>query len=160
MIIIIAIFAEKYNHKPSNMTKRPAIVHSRDTYIARIQPFMRTNVVKVMVGHRRVGKSYILYQLIDRIKAEEKDANIIYINKEDLEFEMLTDYHELYAYVKERLQEGRKNYIFIDEIQGIKDFHRAGDRSLGHLHSFLSFSSKIVFQALIGRFEGIRPLLA
>ena len=78
MIIIIAIFAEKYNHKPSNMTKRPAIVHSRDTYIARIQPFMRTNVVKVMVGHRRVGKSYILYQLIDRIKAEEKDANIIY----------------------------------------------------------------------------------
>ena len=81
MIIIIAIFAEKYNHKPSNMTKRPAIVHSRDTYIARIQPFMRTNVVKVMVGHRRVGKSYILYQLIDRIKAEEKDANIIYINK-------------------------------------------------------------------------------
>lgn len=125
MIVIIAIFAEKYNHKPSNMTKRPAIVHSRDTYIARIQPFMRTNVVKVMVGHRRVGKSYILYQLIDRIKAEEKDANIIYINKEDLEFEMLTDYHELYAYVKERLQEGRKNYIFIDEIQEIKDFHRA-----------------------------------
>ena len=125
MIIIIAIFAEKYNHKPSNMTKRPAIVHSRDTYIARIQPFMRTNVVKVMVGHRRVGKSYILYQLIDRIKAEEKDANIIYINKEDLEFEMLTDYHELYTYVKERLQEGRKNYIFIDEIQEIKDFHRA-----------------------------------
>lgn len=107
------------------MTKRPAIVHSRDTYIARIQPFMRTNVVKVMVGHRRVGKSYILYQLIDRIKAEEKDANIIYINKEDLEFEMLTDYHELYTYVKERLQEGRKNYIFIDEIQEIKDFHRA-----------------------------------
>ena len=125
MIIIIAIFAEKYNHKPSNMTKRAAIVHSRDTYIARIQPFMRTNVVKVIVGHRRVGKSYILYQLIDRIKAEEKDANIIYINKEDLEFEMLTDYHELYAYVKERLQEGRKNYIFIDEIQEIKDFHRA-----------------------------------
>lgn len=53
---------------------------------------MRTNTVKVMIGHRRVGKSYILYQLINLIRDEERDANIIYINKEDLEFEFITTY--------------------------------------------------------------------
>ena len=63
----------------------PSVIYNRDSYINRIKPFMRTNTIKVMVGHRRVGKSYILYQLINLINSEESDANIIYINKEDLD---------------------------------------------------------------------------
>ena len=47
---------------------------------------MRNPVVKALIGSRRVGKSYILLQLMRHIEAEEKDANIIYINKEDLQF--------------------------------------------------------------------------
>ncbi len=86
---------------------------------------MRTNAVKVLVGHRRVGKSYILYQLINLVKTEEKKANIIYINKEDLEFEFIRDYRSLYDYVKERLVENRRNYIFVDEVQDIENFHLA-----------------------------------
>ena len=47
-----------------DMIKYPSVLHRRDTYIERIKPFMHTPVVKVMSGHRRVGKSYILFQLI------------------------------------------------------------------------------------------------
>ena len=107
------------------MARIPSKVHRRDTYIERIRPFMHTNTVKVMIGHRRVGKSYILYQLINLIMEEEQDANIIYINKEDLEFEFIANYRDLYGYVKERLSNDRRNYIFVDEIQEIDDFRLA-----------------------------------
>lgn len=105
--------------------KRPRIVYPRNTYIDRIKPFMRTTTVKVLVGHRRVGKSYVLYQLIDIIRMEEPDANIIYINKEDLEFEFIANYRDLYDYVKKQVDETHRNYIFIDEIQEIADFRLA-----------------------------------
>lgn len=103
----------------------PSILYQREAYIERIKPFMRTNAVKVMIGLRRVGKSYILYQLVNIIQNEEPDANIIYINKEDLDFEFITNYRELYEYVKQRLTSDRRNYIFVDEIQEIADFRLA-----------------------------------
>jgi predicted AAA+ superfamily ATPase len=103
----------------------PSNVYSRGIYIERIKPFMRTNTVKVMIGHRRVGKSYILFQLIELIKNEETNPNIIYINKEDLDFEFILNYRDLYDYIKEHLVEERKNYIFVDEIQEIENFHLA-----------------------------------
>ena len=103
----------------------PSVIYNRDSYINRIKPFMRTNTIKVMVGHRRVGKSYILYQLINLINSEESNANIIYINKEDLDFDFIRTYRNLYSYIKDRLLEERRNYIFIDEIQEIEDFHLA-----------------------------------
>jgi predicted AAA+ superfamily ATPase len=105
--------------------KIPSNIYSRDIYIERIKPFMRTNTVKVMIGHRRVGKSFIFFQLIELIKSEETNPNIIYINKEDLDFEFIVNYRDLYDYIKEHLVEGRKNYIFVDEIQEIEDFHLA-----------------------------------
>ncbi|WP_239060609.1 ATP-binding protein [Bacteroides sp. 519] len=104
------------------MAKFPSILHHRDTYIERIKPFMRTPIVKVMIGHRRVGKSFILFQLIELIKKEEENANIIYINKEDIEFEDIVSYRELHDYISKRLVGDRKNYIFVDEIQEIADF--------------------------------------
>jgi predicted AAA+ superfamily ATPase len=90
---------------------------------------MRTPIVKVMVGHRRVVKSYILYQLIELILEAEKDANIIYINKEDIDFLDVISYKELYKYISDRLVEDKMNYIFIDDIQKIADF-RIAIRSL------------------------------
>ncbi|MDO5637298.1 MAG: ATP-binding protein [Myroides sp.] len=90
---------------------------------------MRTPIVKVMVGHRRVGKSYILYQLVELLLSENKSANIIYINKEDVEFVDIVSYKELHKYISERLRKEEKNYIFIDEIQEIQDF-RIAIRSL------------------------------
>ena len=111
------------------MTKFPTILHKRDTYIERIKPFMRTPIVKVMIGHRRVGKSFILFQLIELIRQEETNANIIYINKENIEFDDMTNYKELHEYISQRLVNDKKNYIFIDEIQDISDF-RIAIRSL------------------------------
>jgi predicted AAA+ superfamily ATPase len=83
---------------------------------------MNTPIVKVMIGHRRVGKSFILFQLIELIKNKDKNANIIYINKEDIEFVDVVSYKELHDYISKRLVSDRKNYIFIDEIQEIADF--------------------------------------
>jgi len=79
--------------------KIPKTVKHRDVYIARIKPFMKKPIVKVMVGHRRVGKSYILYQLMELIRKEEPQANIIYINKEDIEFSDIKTYKDLNDYV-------------------------------------------------------------
>ena len=107
------------------MAKFPGVLHSRDTYLNRIKPFMRTPVVKVMTGHRRVGKSYMLFQLMELIKSGEENANIIYISKEDIEFVDMASFRELYDYVSIRLMAERKNYIFIDEIQDIADFKTA-----------------------------------
>ena len=104
------------------MAKLPNLLYQRQTYIDKIVPFMRTPIVKVMVGHRRVGKSYLLFQLIDRIKREEQHANVIYINKEDIEFIDITSYKELHDYISARLVNERRNYIFVDEIQEIDDF--------------------------------------
>lgn len=104
------------------MSKFPRVLHYRDSYIERIKPFMRTPIVKVMIGHRRVGKSFILYQLIEFVKSEEKNANIIYINKEDIDFVDITSFRELHDYISKRLINGGRNYIFIDEIQEIDDF--------------------------------------
>lgn len=104
------------------MSKFPSLLHRRDSYIERIKPFMHTPIVKVMIGHRRVGKSYILYQLIDEIRDNEPDANIIYINKEDIAYVDITSSKDLNDYIASRLMSKKKNYIFIDEIQEIEDF--------------------------------------
>jgi len=98
---------------------------SREAYIAKIQPFINTNIIKVLVGHRRVGKSYILFQIMDLIKKNNAQANIIYIDKENFEFDFIKDYVQLHEYVQSKLKTDVKNYIFVDEIQMITDFHIA-----------------------------------
>ncbi|MDD2245721.1 MAG: ATP-binding protein [Proteiniphilum sp.] len=104
------------------MSKFPTILHRRNTYIERIKPFMHTPIVKVMTGHRRVGKSYILYQLIEEIREKESDANILYINKEDIAYVDIISSKDLHDYIVPRLISKKKNYIFIDEIQEIENF--------------------------------------
>jgi len=109
--------------------KKVGVVKQRSTYLSRIKPFIRKSLVKVMVGHRRVGKSFILYQLIELIKQEEPDANIIYINKEDIDFVDIKTFQDLNDYILSKSVSDRMNYIFVDEIQEIQDF-RIAIRSL------------------------------
>lgn len=101
----------------------------RPIYTERIKPFIDKEIIKVISGQRRVGKSYILFQLIEEIKKANPQANIIYINKELKPFEHIADDDILYKYVKENLKVESKNYVFIDEIQEIDHFER-GLRSL------------------------------
>ncbi len=86
---------------------------------------MRQGLVKVFTGQRRVGKSYLLYQLMQQLLAADATANIIYINKEDMAFDAIQEADQLYKHVSDRLQADGYNYIFIDEIQEIKDFEKA-----------------------------------
>lgn len=95
---------------------------NRDLYSNRIRPFIDKGVIKVLTGQRRVGKSYILFQLINEIKANNPTANIIYINKEQDEFRTIKTDEDLSAYVQEKLVHSAKNYLFIDEVQDIEHF--------------------------------------
>lgn len=105
--------------------KYPKQIKSRNTYLSHIRPFMRKSLVKVLVGHRRVGKSYILYQLMNLIREEEPDANIIYVNKESVDFIDIKTFQDLNAYILSNSLEDRMNYIFVDEIQEIQNFRLA-----------------------------------
>ncbi|WP_029276496.1 ATP-binding protein [Pedobacter borealis] len=103
----------------------PANILNRDKYISQIQPFIRKNLIKVLTGQRRVGKSYLVFQIINNIIKQDKDGNIIYINKEDLQFDFIQNANDLNDYVLSRVRPDLHNYIFIDEIQDITDFEKA-----------------------------------
>ena len=102
----------------------PRILKKRKGYIDRIKPFMQKSVAKVLTGQRRVGKSFLLYQLIEEILAEEPDANIIYVNLEDFTFSSQQTAEDLHSYIISHSKEKVKNYIFIDEIQDIPGFEK------------------------------------
>ena len=102
----------------------PRILKKRKGYIDRIKPFMQKSVAKVLTGQRRVGKSFLLYQLIEEILGKEPDANIIYINLEDFAFSSLQTAEDLHSYIISHSKEKVKNYIFIDEIQDIPGFEK------------------------------------
>lgn len=97
----------------------------RNRYLQAIEPFMGKSIIKVMTGQRRVGKSYILFQLMELIHQKEPNANIIYINREDMAFDFIVSAKELYTYIVGKCLKDRMNYIFIDEIQDINEFEKA-----------------------------------
>src|SRR5690606_30208191 len=97
----------------------------RPIYTERIIPFIDKQVIKVLTGQRRVGKSYIMMQLIEHIKGNVDQANIIYINMEMEDFAMITTHIELNNYLKDKWIEDRPNYLFIDEVQEIDSFERS-----------------------------------
>ncbi len=96
----------------------------RERYINKVLPFIEKEVIKVFTGQRRVGKSYLLYQIIDKITQENPDANIIYINKELEEFSSINNWGNLLTYIKNKSTKDM-NYVFVDEIQDIVDFEKA-----------------------------------
>jgi len=97
---------------------------SRGSYLEKICPLIDKEIIKVLVGQRRVGKSYMLYQLIDYIAELHPGANILYINKELDDFDFIRDHNDLTAYVKSHSGD-QKIYLFIDEIQDIEYFEKA-----------------------------------
>ena len=102
----------------------PKTLIKRNGYIERIKPFMRKNIAKVLTGQRRVGKSFLLYQLMDQLLVEEPDANIIYINFEDFAFSHIQTAEDMHAYIMSKFRKEKYNYIFVDEIQEIVNFER------------------------------------
>lgn len=97
----------------------------RQRYLERVRPFIGKSLIKVFTGQRRVGKSYLLLQIMQEIQASDPTAHILYINKEDLAFSHLKTAQDLADFVLAQKKQGHKNYIFIDEIQEILDFETA-----------------------------------
>ena len=94
----------------------------RPSYTERIAPFINKNIIKVLTGQRRVGKSCILRQIQDHIMQTQPESNTICINKELEEYSFIRTHDDLSQYVKDHLKEGKANYLFIDEVQDIQGF--------------------------------------
>ncbi|MCX6270953.1 MAG: ATP-binding protein [Bacteroidetes bacterium] len=97
----------------------------RKLYIDKTVPYIDTPVIKVLTGQRRVGKSYLLFQLMNTIREKDPDAQIVYINMELREFEQLKDDSLLFGFIKEHSRSSERTYLFIDEIQEVKHFEKA-----------------------------------
>jgi predicted AAA+ superfamily ATPase len=102
----------------------PSLIYPRPDYIDRVKPFMGQNIIKVFTGQRRVGKSYLLFQIMQLVELSG-EATILYINKEDLAFSSLKNAQDLSRYVLENKAKSGKTFVFIDEIQDIENFESA-----------------------------------
>ena len=103
----------------------PQNIHNRPVYLDKVLPFMNLNLIKVFTGQRRVGKSYLLFQIIQQLLILNKKAAIIYINKVDLAFSDIKNAEDLNNYVLKHKSKTAKTYVFIDEIQDIENFESA-----------------------------------
>jgi predicted AAA+ superfamily ATPase len=96
----------------------------RKQYMDQIRPFIGKDLIKIITGQRRIGKSYMLKQLIEEISRIRPQSNIIYIDKELEEFSSIRNSGDLHKYVIENLIKGKDNFLFIDEVQEIESFQR------------------------------------
>jgi len=97
----------------------------RPVYLKRIEPYIRKNLIKVIIGQRRVGKSFFLKQISNLFTKKYPDIPIIYINKEDLAFDAIQNYTDLVSYAESKRTHDGLHAIFIDEIQDIGHFEKA-----------------------------------
>jgi len=97
----------------------------RPLYLNKIEPFIGSNLIKVLTGQRRVGKSYVLLQLRDEIRKRDPRAKIISIDKEDYRFSSIKTDTDLMEYLKKFRTEKGNYYLFIDEVQEIYGFEIA-----------------------------------
>lgn len=104
------------------------MIVERKEYLDKLISWKDKRIIKIVTGVRRCGKSMLLKIYQNYLKNQGIDENqIIAINFEDLDYEELTDYKKLYAYLKERLIEGKMTYIFLDEIQNVENFPKVLD---------------------------------
>lgn len=100
----------------------------RTAVLKRMQPFFGTPLVKVIIGQRRVGKSYLLRQVIDMLQKSGTPArSIFYLNKELIDFDRIKtakDLQQLIALTKKKLKITGKMVIFLDEVQEIDDWEK------------------------------------
>jgi len=97
----------------------------REIYETHLKKYMGKEIIKVLVGQRRVGKSYLLFQVMDTLKKQFNNPNLIYINLEINEFETLNSSDALYKYIKSKSKQDALNFVLIDEIQIVTGFEKA-----------------------------------
>lgn len=97
----------------------------RKTYLDHILSHINRGMMIILIGQRRVGKSFMLRQVRQWLQENHPDANVVYVNKELREFSHLTNATELYDYVSPKFTEASENYLLIDEVQDIEGYEDA-----------------------------------
>ena len=96
----------------------------RQSYLDKIERYLSKDTIIILTGQRRIGKSYILRLFKDKV-SNEAGANVIYIDKEKHEFDDIKTYQDLNAYIDERRNKAKTNYVLVDEIQDIEEFEKS-----------------------------------
>ena len=97
----------------------------RERYLKEIRKFYDQDLIKVIIGIRRCGKSVLMKQIIDELKTKGIDEeHIIYINFEDYDYDIYTDSHKFHDYVKTKIKDNKKYYLFFDEIQNVDKWEK------------------------------------
>lgn len=142
----------------------------RESYLSKIRGFYHSDLIKILVGIRRCGKSVILNQIMQELKDKDGIDNdhLIFINFEYIEFEDLLDYKNLNEYVKEKIKDNQMYYLFLDEVQNVNNFEKVVNSlraSISNISIFLTGSnskmlSKELSSVLSGRYVlfNINPL--
>ncbi len=97
----------------------------RELYLSKIRSFYQSDLIKILVGIRRCGKSVILHQIMEELLENGVQSDhILYLNFEYIEYEELQDYKKLNAYIKEKVLDHKLYYLFFDEIQNVDSFEK------------------------------------
>ena len=100
----------------------------RPEYLNQLVSFKDKDLIKIVTAIRRCGKSTLFDLYIEYLlKNDIKEKQIIRMNLEDYEFNDIEDYNDLYKYIEKRINKNEKNYVFIDEVQKVKNFQKAVD---------------------------------
>lgn len=98
----------------------------REKYLSKIRPFYEQDLIKVIMGVRRCGKSVIMLQIIEELKEKGiSETQIIYINFEYEDYAFIKDDMDLHNYIKEKIINNEKYYLLFDEIQNIQHWEKA-----------------------------------
>ena len=98
----------------------------RETYLQQIRPYYEVDLIKVITGVRRSGKSILLETIRDELLENGvREDHVIYLNLEDMDYDYIQTATDLNEDIKGRIRDKEKYYIFLDEIQHIQEFERA-----------------------------------
>ena len=98
----------------------------REIYLSKIRPFYDQDLIKVIMGIRRCGKSVLLLQIINELKEKGiEEKQIIYVNFENEDYSFIKNDIDLHNYIKEKITNKEKYYLFFDEIRNVKDWEKA-----------------------------------
>ena len=146
--------------------ERKICVIKRELYLKKLRPLYDSDLIKVIVGVRRAGKSVLMRQIIEELKDKKiSDDHIIYINFEDYDFIDIMNSKKFYRYVKDKIVDDKKYYLFFDEIQNVDDFERIINsfRAMFNVSIFITGSNSKLLSSeltthLTGRYISIRMM--
>lgn len=138
----------------------------REMYLDKIRNSYDSELIKIIIGVRRSGKSVLMLQIIDELKQRGIDEeHIIYINFEDYDYTDYTKPKEFNKYVKDKIKDKKKYYLFFDEIQNVQDFEKVINsfRATMNVSIFITGSNSKVLSGdlstyLAGRYISIRMM--